>query len=84
MAARCQSCGMPMNKDPKGGGSNKDLSRSTIYCSLCYEAGVFLYPTQSVSEFQEYCVQELTRKGMPRIMAWAFTRGIPKLDRWRS
>ena len=26
----CQSCGMPMSKDPEKGGTNADLSKSTI------------------------------------------------------
>ena len=84
MANRCQSCGMPLNKDPKGGGSESDGSLSSTYCSLCYEAGAFKHPNVSVQEFQAHCVAALTEKGMPRIVAWAFTRGIPKLGRWAN
>ncbi len=84
MAARCQSCGMPLDKDPKGGGSEKDGSLSITYCSLCYQDGEFIHPTVSVAEFQAHCVEALVNKGMPKIMAWAFTRGIPKLERWKS
>lgn len=82
MGKRCQSCGMPMNKDPEGGGSEADGSRSQVYCSICYADGTFRHPDVSVEEFQAYCVDALAAKGMPRIMAWVFTRGIPKLDRW--
>ena len=84
MGQRCQSCGMPLNRDPNGGGSEADGSKSTSYCSLCYEGGAFRHPDASVAEFQAHCVDALAAKGMPRIMAWAFTRGIPKLDRWRG
>ncbi|HAT85196.1 MAG TPA: hypothetical protein DCS30_04070 [Rhizobiales bacterium] len=84
MAQQCQSCGMPLNKDPKGGGSESDGSRSSTYCSLCYENGDFKHPNVSVSEFQAHCVTALVEKGMPKIMAWAFTRGIPKLKRWAN
>lgn len=83
MANRCQSCGMPLNRDPEGGGTNADGSRSTVYCSICFADGEFVHPGVSVSEFQAHCVTALVDKGMPRIMAWAFTRGIPKLDRWK-
>lgn len=82
MGNRCQSCGMPLNKDPNGGGSEADGSLSTTYCSICYEAGAFKHPNVSVEEFQEHCVTALAEKGMPKILAWAFTRGIPKLGRW--
>jgi uncharacterized protein YciI len=37
----CQSCGMPLFKDPKGGGSHADKSKSTEFCSFCYEKGHF-------------------------------------------
>ncbi|QBY00145.1 hypothetical protein E2K80_04840 [Rhodophyticola sp. CCM32] len=74
---------MPLNKDPEGGGREADGRRSATYCSLCYDAGSFRHPDVSVEEFQAHCVDALTAKGMPRIMAWAFTRTIPKLDRWR-
>ena len=84
MSGKCQSCGMPLNRDPKGGGSEVDGSRSETYCSLCYENGAFIHPAFTASEMQDLCVQQLSAKGMPRIMAWMFTRGIPKLDRWAS
>lgn len=73
---------MPLNKDPKGGGTEADGSLSTTYCSICYENGAFVHPDVTVEEFQAHCVDALAAKGMPRIMAWVFTRGIPKLDRW--
>ncbi len=34
MGKRCQSCGMPISKDPEGGGSETDGSRSAKYCSI--------------------------------------------------
>ena len=84
MGSRCQSCGMPMNKDPNGGGTETDGTRSSTYCSICYHDGSFRHPNVSVMEFQEHCVTALTEKGMPKILAWAFTRGIPKLARWAN
>ena len=84
MAKHCQSCGMPMNRDPNGGGTEADGSKSDTYCSICYADGAFRHPDVTVTEFQAHCVEALASKGMPRIMAWAFTRGIPKLDRWTN
>ena len=28
----CQSCGMPLSRDPNGGGTNADGSASAMYC----------------------------------------------------
>ncbi len=84
MANVCQSCGMPLNKDPNGGGTELDGTLSKKYCSICYADGQFVHPGVSASEFQEYCVKALKEKGMPHIMAWLFTRGIPRLERWQT
>lgn len=83
MASVCQSCGMPMNKDPEGGGENADGTRSQTYCSLCYRGGEFLHPDFTVEEMQAHCIEQLKKNGMPAFMGWLFTRGIPKLGRWR-
>ncbi len=82
MGGKCQSCGMPLSKDENGGGSNADGSVSRRYCSLCYRNGVFLHPEFSAEDMQNHCIEQLANRGMPRFMAWIFTRGIPKLDRW--
>lgn len=84
MAKICQSCSMPLNKDPKGGGTETDGSKCDKYCSLCYENGAFVHPDFSVQQMQDFCVERLQKQGMPKVMAWLFTRGIPKLERWQS
>lgn len=84
MAKFCQSCGMPTNRDPLGGGTEEDGTRSETYCSYCYEDGAFLYPDATVKEFQAHCVAAMRRDGMPKILAWLFTRGIPRLGRWKT
>ena len=33
---KCQSCGMPLKADPKGGGTHADGTSSREYCSYCY------------------------------------------------
>ena len=75
---------MPMNKDPQGGGTEADGSLSGKYCSLCYGDGKFHMSDVTVGEFQDFCAEQLKKKGMPSIMAWMFTRGIPRLERWRN
>jgi Putative zinc ribbon domain len=80
----CQSCGMPMKRDEKGGGTNADGSKSTMYCSHCYQNGQFVLPDISVSEMQTRVKAKIVEFGMPRFLAGMFTRRIPKLARWQS
>ena len=84
MARNCESCGMPLSKDPHHGGAEADGTRSDRYCSLCYDAGRFRHPDATVEDFQAHCMDALRAKGMPRPMAWLFTRHIPNLRRWKA
>ena len=79
----CQSCGMPMNKDPDGGGSEADGTRSTRYCSHCYKDGNFAQPDITVDEMKQLVKEKMAEMKSPGFMGWFFTRGIPKLERWR-
>ena len=80
----CQSCGMPMRRDEKGGGTNADGSKSVVYCSHCYEAGRFKLPDLTAADMQRRVKAKLRESGFPGIAAWFFTRGIPKLARWED
>ncbi len=80
----CQSCGMPLSKDPNGGGSNVDGSKSNIYCGYCYVNGKFTQPDITVTQMQEFVKGKMKEMGFPRFLAGFFTRGIPKLERWKK
>ncbi len=80
----CQSCGMPMKKDPNGGGTNTDGSRNTKYCSYCYTSGDFVQPDMTADEMKELVKGKMSEMGFPKFMSGFFTKGIPKLERWSS
>ncbi len=80
----CQSCDMPLSKDPKGGGTNADGSLSDKYCSMCYVDGVFAVDIRDVKEYQRWVISMMVDDGWWRPMAWLMTRRIPKLERWRN
>ncbi|MBX7203870.1 MAG: zinc ribbon domain-containing protein [Bacteroidia bacterium] len=80
----CQSCSMPLKKDPAGGGSNADGSKSTMYCSYCYEHGKFKQPDITAKEMQVFVKGKLKEMGFPGFLAYFFTMGIPKLERWKN
>jgi hypothetical protein len=79
----CQSCGMPMKKDPQNGGTNTDGTRNEMYCSYCYQNGAYTF-TGSMEEMQVFCIGKMKEQGMPKWLAWVFTRGMCKLERWKK
>jgi hypothetical protein len=74
---------MPLSKDPSGGGTNADGSKSTMYCSKCYDQGNFISPNMTVVEMQALVKTKLKEMGFPGFLAGFFTKGIPKLERWK-
>lgn len=80
----CQSCGMPMKRDEKGGGTNADGSKSNKFCSKCYANGTFSSPNMKVEEMQSLVKGKLKEFGFPGFIAGLFTKNIPKLERWSA
>jgi len=81
----CQSCGMPLNKDPKGGGTNVDGSKSDLYCSFCFEDGKFLDEGISLQDKIEKNVRIAMSLQMEEEEARKLAESIlPKLKRWRG
>jgi hypothetical protein len=80
----CQSCGMPMKRDEKGGGKNADGSISVMYCSHCYQLGKFTMPDITLDQMKERVKQKIKEFGFPGFLAGLFTRNIHKLERWKN
>lgn len=80
----CQSCGMPLKKDPNGGGTEKDGTINKKYCSYCYEKGKFTQPNITMPEMKTLVIGEMKKMGMPGFVAKIFAMGIPKLERWKQ
>ncbi|TSA25984.1 MAG: hypothetical protein D4R67_08990 [Bacteroidetes bacterium] len=80
----CQSCGMPLSKDEKGGGTKADGSKSVKFCSHCYENGHFTLPDITAKGMKERVKEKMSEMGYSPILAWFFTLNIPKLERWKS
>ena len=78
----CQSCGMPMKRDPQGGGTSADGSKSATYCSHCYRDGKFTQPDITAEQMQEFVKGKLKEYGFPGFMAAFMSRSIPRLKRW--
>ena len=72
---------MPLKKDPEGGGTEKDGSRSKKYCSYCYENGAFVNPDMTADEMQVLVKGKLKEMGFPGFLAGMFAKRTPKLER---
>ncbi len=80
----CQSCGMPMKRDEKGGGTNADGSLNPLYCSRCYETGAFTRPEMTVEEMRTLVIGKMKEMGFPGFIARMLTWNIHRLRRWNS
>ena len=81
---QCQSCGRPLARDEQGGGTEADGSKSTQYCSHCYQNGQFTLPDQSVTQMTERVQGMMRSRGVPEPQVLERTAGIPKLRRWQA
>jgi len=80
----CQSCGMPLSRDERGGGTNADGSKSRAYCSHCFAGGQFTLPDITAGQMQDRVKGKLREAGIPGFLTGVFTRKIPKLQRWSA
>lgn len=82
----CQSCGMPLNKDPNNGGSNSDKSKSYKYCSFCYQNGRFTDEGISLKEKIEKNIRIAVLKlKLSETKARQMAENLlPTLERWKG
>ncbi len=82
----CQSCGMPISKDQNGGGTEKDGSKSKLYCSFCYANGEFVGGNVSLEAFSKMTQKGMIEGGQNRFFAWLFSRPfmLGHLARWKK
>jgi hypothetical protein len=77
----CQSCGMPMNR-PGLMGSEKDLSKSTIYCSACYQNGEFTHPEMTQQAMKDYVRKILKKNKVNEDAINLSVKRVSYLSRW--
>jgi hypothetical protein len=79
----CQSCGMPMEKDPENGGTNADGSKTLKFCSYCYQSGSFKDNFNTSAEMVKFVRVKLKEMGYGPIRRWFYSSHIPQLERWK-
>ena len=82
----CQSCGMPLDKDPNKGGTNLDGSISDKYCSFCFQNGKFTDEGITLQEKIEKNIQiAVSQLNIPESEAREMAESLlPNLERWKS
>ncbi|MBU2856476.1 hypothetical protein HF289_06210 [Acidithiobacillus ferrooxidans] len=81
---RCQSCGMPLQFDPEGGGTEADGSHSICYCSYCYAGGQFREPELALDAMQHRVRQLMRQRNAPWYVRAYMAHRVPTLARWRG
>ena len=79
----CQSCGMPMEMDKKGGGTNTDGSKNIKYCSYCYQKGEFVDGITELKKYKKFVREKRIENGVSPVMASLYNIGIGRLERWK-
>lgn len=82
----CQSCGMPMGTTDEMYGTNADGSKSTDYCSYCYDKGTFTSES-TMEEMIDFCAGPMVEHNPNMTVEEAKNamRGFfPSLKRWKT
>jgi len=51
---------------------------------IVFQNGEFVGGETTVEEFQEFCRKKMIENGTPKLLAWVFTRGMKRLERWNK
>lgn len=79
----CQSCGMPLEKDPRKGGTESNGSKSKTYCSYCYVNGKFTFEG-NLEEYKTFMKGLLQKQGLSQLKIRFFLYTLSRLDRWKA
>lgn len=71
-----------MSKDPQGGGTEANGSKSEMYCSHCYQLGKFTLPNITANQMIDLVKGKMKEMHVPGFLAYFMVRNIPKLKRW--
>lgn len=80
----CQSCGIPMNLDNRGGGTEADGSKSVDYCSHCYLNGQFIHPVITMAQMANTSATRMREMAISESHVQRAVGAIPSLKRWKK
>ncbi len=75
---------MPL-KNGEVSGSEKDGSKSKMYCELCYKDGAFITPDMTLEEMKKILDDTIGKEGLRgKFIAWMGKMQLPSLKRWKK
>lgn len=81
----CQSCSLPIETDEMRG-TEKDGTKSLIYCQYCYVEGAYTNPDLTLSEMKEIVGDQIKSMKLPielkTEMIELSEKLLPGLKRW--
>ncbi len=77
MAASCESCLMPLSKDPGPRESDR-------YCGYCFKNGRLCYEGTDRRAFQKIVYDAMLQKGVNKFLARFYAWTIRFAPRWRK
>jgi hypothetical protein len=79
----CQSCTFPMDK-MEDRGTEKNGSRSDLYCKYCYKDGAFTDPGMTLDRMKEIATREMGKQHLPDSIILQSIAMLPHLKRWQE
>jgi len=79
----CQSCTLPLdNMDDRG--TEKDGTKSQLYCKYCYQDGAFTEPDMTLDQMMGIAEKEMKKQNLPESIIQLSMNMLPGLKRWQS
>jgi hypothetical protein len=79
----CQSCTLPMD-NMEDRGTEKDGSKSDMYCKYCYQNGVFTETDMTLDQMMDIAETEMKKQNLPESIIQQSMNMLPLLKRWQS
>ena len=78
----CQSCTFPLdNMDDRG--TEKDGTKSQLYCKYCYQDGAFTEPDMTLDQMMGIAEKEMKKQNLPDSIIQQSMDMLPRLKRWQ-
>lgn len=78
----CQSCTFPID-NIEDRGSEKDGSKSDMYCKYCYQNGAFTDPDMTLERMKELAKTEMKKQSLADNIIQLSMNMLPRLKRWQ-
>jgi len=77
---------MPLQTKKTGDcrGTERDGSKSEMWCKLCYANGAFIGPDCTLDDMKKIVDDALKEQGSGRLMKWLALKQLPTLKRWKK